>query len=257
MLSSITLYRFKNHGEITLAIPQKLIVQGGNGVGKTNLLEALYVAINASPPPGKTFFDLIHNGEGASFVRSKILDVRDLAPEYTVAFSSDTRRIQFLLQGRPISRPKYRASHGLRAVLFLPIEMNLLYLGPSLRRDFVDEVLLLAFEPFTKLKREYTQVLRSRNALLKSISEGRARASDLDAWDLLFCEKASQYFDYRIQFVAFVEEQIVFITSIVGKSYELRIVYESKVDRAAPRESIRSYSALHREKDILIGHTCI
>lgn len=56
-------------------------------------------------------------------------------------------------------------------MLFLPIEMNLLYLGPSLRRDFLDETLLLTYEPFAKLKREYSQVLRSRNALLKRISE--------------------------------------------------------------------------------------
>ncbi|MFZ4462117.1 MAG: hypothetical protein ACOYN2_06615 [Patescibacteria group bacterium] len=70
-----------------------------------------------------------------------------------------------------MTRPKYLASHGMRAMLFLPIEMNLLYLGPSLRRDFLDETLLLTYEPFAKLKREYSQVLRSRNALLKRISE--------------------------------------------------------------------------------------
>ncbi len=43
----------------------------------------------------------------------------------------------------------------MRAVLFSPMEMNILYLGPSLRRDFLDEAILLTYPEFSKIKREY------------------------------------------------------------------------------------------------------
>jgi recombinational DNA repair ATPase RecF len=51
------------------------------------------------------------------------------------------------------------------------MEMNTLYLGPSLRRDFLDEALLLAFPEFVKVKREYMLALKNRNSLLKQIRE--------------------------------------------------------------------------------------
>lgn len=59
----------------------------------------------------------------------------------------------------------------IRAVLFTPMEMNILYLGPGLRRDFLDEAITLAYPEFTKIKRDYTQVLKNRNSLLKQIRE--------------------------------------------------------------------------------------
>lgn len=98
MLSQTTLYRFKNHGELRFPIAPKLVISGGNGVGKTNILEAIYTSINASPPPGRTFFDLIEDSEGAAFVRSDILSASGLTPQYTISFASDTRKVQCMLQ---------------------------------------------------------------------------------------------------------------------------------------------------------------
>jgi len=51
------------------------------------------------------------------------------------------------------------------------MEMNILYLGPSLRRDFLDEAILIAHPEFAKIKREYNLALKNRNRLLKQIRE--------------------------------------------------------------------------------------
>ena len=82
-------------------------------------------------------------------------------------------------------------------MLFTPIEMNLLYLGPALRRDFLDEILLISHTEFQKVRREYLAALRSRNALLKRIGDREANPIDLDAWDILFVQKATKYYSYR------------------------------------------------------------
>jgi DNA replication and repair protein RecF len=79
----------------------------------------------------------------------------------------------------------------------------------------------------------------------------------LDAWDLLFVEKASRYLEYRFAFIEFLESKIPFIQSVVGAKYSLRLVYETKADRYDLHASIKEYNAGHREKDILVGHTCI
>ncbi len=79
--------------------------------------------------------------------------------------------MHFLSQEANITRSRHREIIPLRAILFTPMEMNILYLGPSLRRDFLDEAILIAHPEFTKIKREYNLALKNRNSLLKQIRE--------------------------------------------------------------------------------------
>lgn len=86
--------------------------------------------------------------------------------------------------------------------------MNILYLGPSLRRDFLDEAITLAYSEFTKVKREYTLALKNRNSLLKQIREGTSIRDTLDLWDSLFIERAKNYYSYRIKLIKFIQERM-------------------------------------------------
>lgn len=180
-----------------------------------------------------------------------------MAVDFSVSFAAEHRRTVLRYQTASVTRAKYASLHDYRAVLFSPVEMNLLYLGPSLRRDFLDEILSLAHEPFAKLKKEYSQVLRSRNALLKRISEGEAKPEMLDAWDVLFCAKAKEYAEYRFELLDHFKNHIDRINASVGGRNELSLAVSSKIDPMDIATSIREYVKSHREKDILVGHTCI
>ncbi len=184
-----------------------------------------------------------------------------LAPEFTVSLSRIPAKIAFRIQGEVTTRQKYLQRHALRAVLFTPIEMNMLYLGPSLRRDFLDEILLLSHGEFLRVRRDYLAVLRSRNALLKRISDGLNPTADLDAWDLLFVQKSKVYYAYRKKLLEAITKNLSEIAPKVRFGLELSLRYETKVPILESvdtiSETIRKYLAEHREKDILIGHTCI
>jgi recombinational DNA repair ATPase RecF len=49
--------------------------------------------------------------------------------------------------------------------------MNLLYLSPSIRRDFLDEILINTFDDYEKLNQQYKKILISRNKILKNIKD--------------------------------------------------------------------------------------
>lgn len=139
--------------------------------------------------------------------------------------------------------------------------MNMLYLGPALRRDFLDEILLLSHVEFLRVRRDYLAALRSRNALLKRIAENQNPPSDLDAWDILFVQKAKAYYSYRKKLIAEISGQLADIAPKVRTGLELSFHYHSKVPISADDEAIadhiRTYLTSHRDKDIIIGHTCI
>jgi len=54
-------------------------------------------------------------------------------------------------------------------VIFSPIVMNMFYLSPSLRRDFLDETLKSSYIEYEKLLKDYKKILKSRNSTLKAI----------------------------------------------------------------------------------------
>lgn len=64
MEGKLTLYHFKNYETFVFPLSQRTVITGRNGVGKTNLLEAVYLAINAAYPPFRQGRDMVRNRQG-------------------------------------------------------------------------------------------------------------------------------------------------------------------------------------------------
>lgn len=135
--------------------------------------------------------------------------------------------------------------------------MNLLYFAPSLRRDYLDGILMRSYAQFAQVKRDYETTMRQRNALLKSIRENKARSQDLDFWDDAFARVANTYGIYRERIRDFIVESTWGIDPLYT-SYVPRFVYTSSwIDQGDREAYIQSYLHENRERDILTGHTHI
>jgi DNA replication and repair protein RecF len=86
--------------------------------------------------------------------------------------------------------------------------MNLMYLSPSLRRDFLDNILKNSFENYDKLLTNYKKILKHRNKTLKSINESKAKKEDIIFWDKQFIELSSEIYKYRFKIINFYKESI-------------------------------------------------
>ena len=115
--------------------------------------------------------------------------------------------------------------------------MNLLYFAPSIRRDYIDSILSRTFTQFPKLKRDYENVMRQRNALLKKIRDGEAQKQDLSFWDKTFAEKANLYHTYRCRFIDFVNSHLALISEFLPK-YHMVFHYDTKISSTLEGESI-------------------
>lgn len=213
--------------------------------------------MNGALPPGKRATELASGFEGAFFVRAKLENPAGLEYEFRISCDTEKKAVSFAIQGENVSRAAYLSKLPVRAMLFSPIEMNVLYLGPSLRRDFLDEPVSLAFPEFAKVKKDYSAALKNRNALLKKISEGEAKAADLSVWDPLFTAKAAEYFRYRMRFVDYVRSRSDDISSLLDGKYRVRFDYQTKTDEADVEGSIAAYLAKNRDRDVVLGHTYV
>jgi len=151
-------------------------VVGANAAGKSNLIDALYFAATANLPAG-TVAETLRFGEGEGFVGAT-LEVSGTQHEVALGLAVGRRSIR--LDGQAVRAADVARLGG--AVRIAPEDADLVHGPPSLRRDFLDDVLGRLSLRYALMIREYHRVVEQRNAVLK---DPRAAAT-LPAWDPRF-----------------------------------------------------------------------
>ncbi len=178
-------------------------VVGANGIGKTNLLEAIGLLATLKSFRGAPTESLIRQGAQRALIRAEgeregrpVLIELELAPGKSRA---------------QVNRQKLQRTRdllgALRVTVFAPDDLTLVKDGPAVRREYVDD-LAVALDP--KLDRtlsDFDRALRQRNALLRTAG-GRldeSAAMTLDVWDAQLAQLGSLVLERRYD----VLEQLV------------------------------------------------
>ncbi|MEM7338125.1 MAG: DNA replication and repair protein RecF [Actinomycetota bacterium] len=181
-ISRIWLTDFRSYETFELELASGLTaVVGPNGVGKTNLLEALGLLATLKSFRGAPVDSVVRRGADRAVVRAEgIRDDRDTLIELELA--KGRTRAQ-------VNRQRLKRSRDLlgavRVTVFAPDDLSLVKGGPSGRREYLDD-LLVALDPTADaLISDTERILKQRNALLRQahgrLDEGAAMT--LDVWD--------------------------------------------------------------------------
>lgn len=192
----IKLAYFRNYETFDLYFdPGVHIFTGQNAQGKTNLLEAIFLAVL-----GKSF-RAGHDEELIQWNAHKaVVDISFsnaiARHDLKLSLSRDGTRENFL-DGQAI---KKREIVGyLNAILFCPEDLGLIKGSPSLRRRFLDFTISQVDRSYYNNLIKYSRVLLQRNNLLKKINCGSAKESFLELWDEQLVDLADKLYCRRIQ----------------------------------------------------------
>src|SRR4029453_8323874 len=182
-LGRLEVVDFRNHDARAVELPAGVsVLVGPNGVGKTNLLEAVgYLATLGSHRVGQDA-SLIRAGATAAVIRAA---VRRAGRRLLVDVE---RRPGSGVRGRVngAAVPRARDLLGVvRATLFAPEDLGLVRGDPEERRRFLDALATQRLPRYLGCRQDYERVLRQRNTLLRSAA-GRlpaAALATLEVWD--------------------------------------------------------------------------
>lgn len=181
-LARLQLLHFRNHREADLVLgPEVNCFTGPNGVGKTNLLDAVhYLAL------AKSYFDPVdgHNvlhGEDYFMVQGHFATTegQDLV-------SCSVRAGQRKVLSRNKKEYDRLADHVGRypLVMITPYDGQLIIDGSEVRRKFLDGLIAQFDRTYLESLIRYNRSLAHRNVMLKRFAEQRAGSpDDLAPWD--------------------------------------------------------------------------
>ncbi|MBS0217122.1 MAG: DNA replication/repair protein RecF [Proteobacteria bacterium] len=224
------------------------VLIGGNGAGKTSVLEALHLLAYGRSFRGRVRDGLIRTGASALQVFARWSE-QDGTQRHQVGLRHAGSEWQGRLDGADVAQLSELCT-ALAAVTFEPGSHALLSGGGEPRRRLLDWGLFHVEPEFLPVWRRHARALKQRNALLKA---GGANAA-LDAWDSELAAAGESLDRHRRAYVETLESQVErWARELIPELGPAQHSYQP----GWRREELTLADALlvNRERDRQLGHT--
>ncbi|MGR6316370.1 DNA replication/repair protein RecF [Micromonospora soli] len=249
--------------------PGPNVLIGANGVGKTNLVEALGYVATLDSHRVATDAPLVRMGAAAAVIRCAVVhEGRELLVELEIVPGKANRA----RLGRSPARRARDVLGALRLVLFAPEDLELVRGDPAERRRYLDDLLVTRQPRYAGVRADYERVVKQRNALLRTAylarKTGGSRGGDLSTlavWDTHLAQHGAELLAGRLELVAALAPHVAKAYDAVaagrgaaGIAYRPSVeLADPTTDRAVLAEALTAALAEQRSAEIDRGTTLV
>lgn len=245
ILKKISLLQFKNYEQKSFDFVSRVTgICGKNGVGKTNLLDAIYYLCFTKSYFSRQDSQNVQSGHIGFRIEGEF-ELQDKT-EKAVCILRETGRKEFLIDDAPYE--KFSRHIGrYPCVIIAPDDAELITGTSEQRRRFIDSILSQLYPDYLEQLINYIRVLQQRNSFLKSFAEtGTKNFELLDVLDGQLINHGNVIFNKRKEFlISFLADAKQLYNEIAGKNEVVNLFYESQL----LQDPFEELLATGREKD--------
>ena len=200
IIKKLTLINFKNHSERSFDFsPQINGFVGNNGVGKTNILDALHYLSVAKSFLGNTDLNNIRTDEDFFAIEGTIDD----GEKQNIIKVQQPKEAKKIIKKNDKSYDRIADHIGfLPSVMISPYDSNLISDSGESRRRFLDAMISQTDSDYLFNLIQYQKTVQQRNALLKSFAKNRYfDADNLEIYNQPLVKFGTKIFQKRHHFI--------------------------------------------------------
>ena len=233
---TLKLFNFKNFAEGSLAfVPGINCLVGNNGMGKTNVLDALHYLATGKSAINPVDAANIRHGQEAFAIKAAC-ERNGTSMEVLCAVQAG-RRKSIKVNGKEQERLSDHLGL-LPVVLIAPDDITLIYDGNEARRRFFDSTISQFDKTYLHHLLRYQRALKQRNSLLKQFAQnGRTDPQMLAPYDHELLTSGRAIYEVRQVFLASFTSRCAELYKQISQEHEqIAIVYESTWHQDQPEQ---------------------
>ena len=261
IIRNLDIIHFKNHHHKRFDFSHKInCFVGNNGVGKTNVLDALHYLSVGKSFLGSNDLQNIHIGRDGDAA----LDFFSIHAHLIGNDTEDSLKISYQKEAKKSIRKNDKpyekmADHigYLPNVIISPYDSNLISDSGESRRKFMDAMISQTDHEYLHQIITYQKALQQRNAMLKYFYKNRVFDADsLEIYQTPLSQNGDKIFLKRKQFISdlspIVEE---FYQMLSGHKESIKIIYQSHLEENGMMIPMEKILSQHLQKDRMLTYT--
>ena len=237
-ITQLALTNYRSYKELDIKLqPGINIFIGKNGEGKTNIVESILYLTYLSSHRTSSDAPLVQLGNTSAYVRAHVDNgERDIFVELEINSEKANRaRIN-----QNTTRSQREILGIIQAIYFSPEDLDLVRGDPTIRRRFIDQLLVLRYPRLAGVMSDYDRAVKQRNALLKN----RSNPQSIQPWNQHVANFGGEIIAARLALLAEFEPTFTEVYKEISPEKKAYITYKSSIEEPTTNPSENSEKIL-------------
>ena len=252
-IQHLKLLNFRNYEKLELEFSSNYnIIYGNNGVGKTNLIESIYVLALTKSFRGTVDKVLVMNNKDIARIEGSVWDKYN--NKYKIIIKEDGKRVK--INNTKIDKLSDYISK-ISVVLFNPDDLRFIKDSPSVRRKAINLEISQINNVYLKNLNMYNKLLKQRNSYLKTTHINANSSSEyLDVLTSKLIDYGEKIYKSRKKYIDLLNERIGSIYNSICFIDDLKLEYLSDYKNFDKEKVVSKYKE-NLNRDVILGNTTL